>query len=167
MPSRRKASLKMIWRNVPVDTDAHNTLAENNSKVSTNEGAVLNDKGTAREDTELPSTYELKGCMEKPRLGQGQTILHHPILDHSCPLAVKKQKLFGCPVCAETCFVSAGWFLVYLCLRFAAVLKKTYCFCARAQCHVRCCGCCFAAVFLHCSCDESRSRRPTAGAGRR
>lgn len=36
-----------------------------NDPVSTKEGHVVDEKGTPRDETELPTTYELSQCMEK------------------------------------------------------------------------------------------------------
>jgi len=44
---------------------ARNHWARVNNPVSTPDGHVVDSKGTAREDTPLPTTYELSGCMER------------------------------------------------------------------------------------------------------
>jgi len=52
---------------------ARNHWARNNDPVSTPDGQVVDAKGTAREDTPLPTTYELWQCMD----GKGWVKLKH------------------------------------------------------------------------------------------
>lgn len=51
----------------------HNRWARMNDPVSTSEGHVVDDNGTPREDTPLPTVYELSDCME----GKGWVRLKH------------------------------------------------------------------------------------------
>lgn len=47
------------------ETNAHNTMAALNDPVSTDMGAVVNEKGTDRDLTDLPDVYTVQDCMNK------------------------------------------------------------------------------------------------------